>query len=301
VKRGTRILFYVLSAYVLIQFLWWAYYLTSLAVDSVSSSVQEDHSNKVWMIIGEGGVFLLLLFSGMIIVYRNLSKEARIARAERNFFLSVTHELKTPLASTKLLLQTLRTKSLEQSKQHELLDAALEENDRLANLTENILLAARLEHSGSILQKQPFDYSSLVENIASSFRKGAGRFHTIITEIETNIIINGDESALTSVVSNLLDNACKYSKAHSEIRLNLTKVNGEVILTVADQGVGMPDVELAHVFKKFYRAGDERTRTTKGTGLGLFIVERIARWHSAVIKVTPNKPNGCIFTLSFPA
>jgi signal transduction histidine kinase len=121
--------------------------------------------------------------------------------------------------------------------------------------------------------------------------------NTINTQIKKDIKVFGDEMAFTSIITNLLDNASKYSNQQSTIELILYKNNDIVTLSVKDEGIGITPADEAIVFNKFYRAGNEETRNTKGTGLGLYIVKNLVKMHQGTIKITSNKPKGTIFTM----
>ncbi|NNE55006.1 MAG: hypothetical protein HKN32_03225 [Flavobacteriales bacterium] len=298
-KRSTRFIFFGLSAYVVIQFLWWAILLVSYDKEIREFSGSSEHSNLV-MIIGEGTVFFTLLIAGIVIIYYNLSKASKAARADRNFMLAITHELKTPLASNRLMLQTIREKDLPTQKRNEILDAAILENQRLSGLTDNILLAAQMERTNRSLSKFPVNLSTLTEELVKYSSKTFAREHSIHTKIEEDVYVMGDETSLQILTSNLLENACKYSEKHTEIVLELSQSEHETILKMLDQGVGIPAEESRSVFRKFYRIGDENTRQAKGSGLGLYISQLIVKWHGGEITTKPNKPTGSIFTVKIP-
>jgi signal transduction histidine kinase len=151
-RKPTTAFVYVLGAYVLVQFVWWGYHLIDLT--RASAKNPEAVSGRVLMIVGEGSVFLLLLLFGLWRIKSSIKKEIHIARQQNNFMLSVTHELKTPLAATKLYLQTLlKHQQLPEEKKQEVLNKAIEESNRLELLVEQILTASRLEQQSIDLNK----------------------------------------------------------------------------------------------------------------------------------------------------
>lgn len=254
------------------------------------------------MIIGEGIVFFMILAFGIWVLNRAWRHEVALARQQRNFLLSITHELKSPLASIRLAFDTLRKRQLNQNQVKLISKNATKDVDRLHDLVNNILIAARLE-SRFELSKLEVNINDLVENLVSQMRNKFPNTRFALHIDNDKPIIKADQMALTSVVINLLENAVKYCPSTSEsgIEINLKRQQGNIILEVADQGIGIPDEEKQNVFKKFYRIGNEDTRETKGTGLGLYIVKSIIQAHRGSIEVKDNKPQGAIFHIKLPA
>lgn len=261
----------------------------------------DDFSDRFWMITGEGVVFLSLLITGITIIYFNLNKAARIARAEKNFMLAITHELKTPLASNRLLLQTLKNKELSEEQRTEIIDSAISENQRLSTLTENILLASRIEQEEDLMIRYEVNISQTLDAMLDYRRKTIARDHKIVLDLPEELIIIGDETGIQAVISNLLDNAIKYSDPGTTITISGNRDGKNVQLRIADEGRGIAKEELVNVFKKFYRVGDENVRSTKGSGLGLYIARLIVRWHGGTIEALPNQPKGTIMVVTIPA
>jgi signal transduction histidine kinase len=211
--------------------------------------------------------------------------------------LSITHELKSPIASARLQIETLLKRQLPQQKQEFVLNQALQETERLDALVEKILLANRIESSAYLIQKEHLNLSELCQKIIDNLKGSLLKNNTIITQIKEDIKVYGDEMAFTSIITNLLDNASKYSNQQSTIEFILCKDNDIVTLIVKDEGIGITPADEAIVFNKFYRAGNEETRNTKGTGLGLYIVKNLVKMHQGTIKINSNKPKGTIFTM----
>ena len=154
-RKPTSVFVYLLGAYVVVQFIWWGYHLIDLTRTSEMADSQV--TKRVFMIIGEGSVFLLLLLFGLYKIKTSINKEINMARQQQNFMLSVTHELKTPIAANKLYLQTLLKRSLSDEKRAEMIQKAIDETNRLELLVEQILTASRLEQEKMALQKEPVD------------------------------------------------------------------------------------------------------------------------------------------------
>lgn len=251
------------------------------------------------MIVTEGAVFIALLLFGLLQVRRVFKNEISLASQQRNFLLSITHELKSPLSSIKVALQTMGRRTLEQEKTEKLINNSLNDIDRLESLVENILLAAKIEREEHGLSKIDIDVSELVENLTKRFasNKKNVRFDP---HIQAGIKLQTDPVGFTSIVINLIENALKYSGEDKKIEVVLAATDTNVLLLVKDEGIGIPEAEREKVFEKFYRIGNEETRRSKGTGLGLYIVKRFVEIYDGEITISNNKPNGAVFTLSFP-
>ena len=281
-------IFYILVFYVIAQLFWWATLLVEL------------QPLRRGMVIGEGFVFISLMSFGAYKLHRAINKEKKINAQQKNFLLSVTHELKSPLASIKLYLQTILKRDLDKEQQQNFISKSLLDIERLADLVENMLLATRIENNSYSFPKEQFNLSQLVEKIISRLQIHVCSKEALITEIEQNVYIKGDEFALSSAITNLVENAVKYSSDCVPIYVSLKRqLIGKVNFTVADLGIGISDEEKPKIFDKFYRVGNEDTRKTKGTGLGLFIVKQVLDHHQATIKVKNNSPQGTVFDVCF--
>jgi len=252
------------------------------------------------MVMGEGSVFLFLLCIGAFFLHQSIKKEDKLREQQQNFLLSVTHELKSPLAAIKLSLQTIVKRDLDKARQTSLLNNSLKDIERLDDLVENMLLATKIENRSYSFPKEEFDFSDLVSKITDRLQvHSCGCEQIINPKIAPQVKVNGDPFSLSCVVTNLVENAVKYSGPCAEICVELEMRDGHPFLTVADKGPGIPDAEKMLIFDKFYRVGDENTRKAKGTGLGLFIVKEVLQKHDADISVRDNVPQGTIFEVTF--
>ena len=253
------------------------------------------------MILGEALLLVISLAGGLYLLFRSLRKEISAAEQQRNFLLSITHELKSPLAGIRLILETFqRRRELKPELQQKLSTNALAETDRLTALVNDLLLSAKLENVYQ-LNREPIDFGQIVQDAADrTVLKYRGA--NIHVDIEPDIpTISGDRPGLTSVVVNLLENAAKYSQPEPVIRTTLQRGGDtEIVWTVEDNGVGIPAHEKRKVWTKFYRVGNEDTRSTKGTGLGLFIVRQIVEKHGGQIELRDNQPRGSVFRVYLP-
>lgn len=285
--RKSLIIFYSLVIYALAELIWWGVLLIKIQPERKA------------MILGEGAVFILLFFTGAYQLQRILKKESKLHEQQKNFLLSVTHELKSPLASIKLYIQTILKRNLDRDQTHSFLNNSLKDIERLDDLVENMLIATRIENHSYTFPKEKFNLSEVVRQVASRLQIHTCSSQIIKLDLQPDVYITGDKFALTLVVSNLIENAVKYSPPCEEVKVELNKGPKEIKLTVADYGMGIKDEEKGRIFDKFYRVGDEGTRKTKGTGLGLYIVKQVLDKHLALIKVINNRPAGSIFEVTF--
>ncbi len=288
---------YILGAYVIIQFVWWGYHLIQL-----SSFIPQDDaqlSKRIGMVLGEGAVFLVILAFGIYRIRKSISKELAFQQQQQNFLLTVTHELKTPIAALKLYIQTLKKHNLPDDKKEAILNGALEENERLSQLIENILNAAKAENKQFTIQKQELDLVILVQNVINKYK---ARYHSelILLKSPAQLLCAVDPNMLETILLNLLENAIKYGGTQQQITIELEKLDRLVALKVSDQGPGIALTERPHIFEKFYRIGSEETRKQAGSGLGLYIVAEYARLHEGQIRYFDNTPKGSIFELILP-
>jgi len=252
---------------------------------------------KKWMYAGEGFVMIGLLIWGILWVYKTFEKSIALNQQQNNFLLAVTHELKTPIASVKLYLETLLKRDLDKEQQKSILQNSINDTNRLRTLVDNLLLSAQLEtnHYEPLMAK--VNLSQLLNKVVDSYAKPRNLEARLIKNIEQEVYITGDEFALESIVVNLLSNAEKYSDQN--ITILLKSDNKHAVLSILDLGIGIADADKQRLFDKFFRVGKEQTRKTKGTGLGLFIVKKLVKFHDATIEVKNNHPNGTNFEVSF--
>lgn len=256
-----------------------------------------EKKRKTTQYVSEGVTFLALVILGAVFMYRLVRRQFTVQIQQENFMMAVTHELKTPIAVAKLNLETLQKHQLDEPKRQRLIEMTLQETNRLNALASNILVSAQLE-SGRTFTKEELNFSDLVKNNTNDF---INRFPDRQWKIEIGEEeeLEGDALLLQILVNNLLENAVKYSPSKSMISCKLGEDNGQVILSISDEGDGIPEDEKRKVFQKFYRIGSEQTRSAKGTGLGLYLCKKIADDHGAMISIENNSPKGSVFIVRF--
>ena len=283
------VIFYALIIYALAELAWWGYMLVHLQPERKA------------MILGEASTFVLVFVVGAISLHKSIHRERKLQKQKKNFLLSVTHELKSPLASIKLLLQTIQKRDLTKQQIQDFIGKSLLDIERLDDMVENMLLASKIDNRSYTFPKASFNLSALVDNIVNRLQLNKCDINEqlINAEIEPKIEITGDKFALTSVVTNLIENAIKYSGPCEVVDVKLYSRDGKTFLEVADHGIGIADEEKSRIFERFYRVGSEETRNTKGTGLGLYIVKEVLDKHDASIRVKDNDPTGSVFEVVF--
>src|SRR5690606_30209346 len=285
--RKPLVLFYFLVFYATAQLIWWGVLLV------------ESQPYRKAMIIGEGIFFMIIFVVGALRLKRAFVREHKIQKQQQNFLLGVTHELKSPLASIKLAIQTILKRDLSKEQRDQFLSNSLKDIERLDDLVGNVLIATKLENLRYNFPKEQIDLTELVKNVAGRLQIHSCTSQVIKTELQSDIQIEGDRFAITNVVTNLIENAVKYSPPCAHVVVKLAAENGNVLFSVADHGIGIADHEKKLIFNKFYRVGNEDTRKTKGTGLGLYIVKTVLERHRAQISVKDNAPSGSIFEVIF--
>ncbi|MEO6228799.1 MAG: HAMP domain-containing sensor histidine kinase [Ferruginibacter sp.] len=309
------IVYWFLLTYIIAALIWWFIALNQqnqqMAEFEISKLKKDDPeytyqlngilditSRKKAQYIGEGSIFLLLILAGAFFIYRAVRKQFKSALQQQNFMMAITHELKTPIAITKLNLETLQKRKLEETQQQRLIQNTIQEANRLNALCNNMLLASQMESGGNSFTKEEIDLSALVLDCVNEF---VTRFpkRDIQAFVKEDVVVNGDVLLLQMAVNNLIDNAIKYSPKDAAVKVTLKPDGNTISLTISDEGKGIEDTEKKKVFDKFYRIGNKATKEAKGTGLGLYLTKKIAKQHNARLIVTDNMPTGSNFTIVF--
>jgi signal transduction histidine kinase len=233
----------------------------------------------------------------MLVIFKSFTKELFLKKLQGNFLLSITHELKTPLTAIKLYMETFLKRNIETDQMRLIADNSLQETKRLQDLVEKLLLSAQLEGHKYTLEKQSINLSELVNEVIDNFNKTRPNHQKIEANIQDQVIISGDPNALEMILNNLLSNGIKYGGEYSLLKVDLKQINKVTYLSISDEGDGISEEDKKLLFNKFYRIGDENTRKTKGTGLGLFIVKNLVNLHGGKISVANNHPKGTIFKI----
>lgn len=312
--RTIYILYWFLLTYIIAALVWWFIALSQqnkMMTDykmSELNPVQQDYQQQVNKIedekkrktaqyIGEGATFFLLIVIGAIVVFRAVRRQFKQSQQQQNFMMAITHELKTPIAITKLNLETLQKHKLSEEQQQHIISNTLQEAGRLNTLCNNLLLASQIEAGAYELTAEKIDLSELVTESVNDFKMRFPK-RNIDAALIPGIYFTGDRLLLHMTVNNLLENAIKYSGKDGNIQVQLKKENDQIRLLIKDEGKGIPDEEKNNIFNKFYRIGNVHTKEAKGTGLGLYLTKKIVEQHNGKISVTNNVPQGSIFDIN---
>jgi signal transduction histidine kinase len=257
------------------------------------------------MLIVVGSIFFLAIIAGIVINTVFLVREIRRNEQHDSFINAVTHELKTPVASIRLYLQTLQSRELDEAKRREFYRIMLDDSDRLLHTIDQVLRAGA---TGSILRRSTPVRLDLAEIARECVDLARMRFHLGPEALEyventPQAIVLGDGDELKAAVYNLIDNAVKYSQGDVKVKVELTSAeNHRVAVKVTDNGVGISPDELKRIFKRFYRIPASVAVRAKGTGLGLFIVRSVARKHGGrAYAESAGQGQGSTFTILLPA
>lgn len=327
-QKGIRAtwFFYSLIFYVLAAGIWWCYLLYIKNEDALEAKktalwyelrfegmenptdylqhpdylkLTQGYQTQSIMIIGEGLVLFIIMIIGISIVYQSRQREIALARQQQNFLLSITHELKSPIASIRLALETFQRRRLSEVQQQKLSHNAIKDTERLHNLVQDMLLAARIEGG----HEYNFEATNLIslcrEVITLVAHKYEGEIRTVFPS--QPIYVQAERHTLLIALSNVLENAVKYAPDSEFIEIRIQHQGQKAQLQIIDLGAGIPKSEQQKIFNKFYRVGQEHTRKTKGTGLGLYIVKQVIKAHGGQVQVKDNKPHGSIFQIILPA
>lgn len=309
--RRTYLLFGALTVYILLQFIWWAVLLMRKEDELAQLAMQvqvlggaTDHpmdtSPAMRMIVGEGFVFLAFLLVVLFLTFRAIRRDLGLARTQRNFLMAVTHELRTPIAAIKLQLQTLARTGLAPEQRETLRTTALTEADRLNMLADKVLLATSAEEGVLALDLKEVDVMAIMRTVIERAGVQIAPRHTLALSGPDHFTAVSDAQALRSIADNLIENAAKYAPEGTRIGIEVVKGREGWRLVVSDEGPGIPTTDQERIFEKFYRGGNEETRKAKGTGLGLYIVQRLTQRLGGAVHVRQGAPHGAIFAASFP-
>ncbi len=253
-----------------------------------------------------GIIFFLLIIVGLVLNTTFLIREIRRNEQHDAFINAVTHELKTPLASIRLYLQTLKTRDIAEDQRQKFYDIMLADSDRLLQTVEQILRAGRSGHRRRMINPTIIDVGGMVRECVDLTRVRYNLSPESVSFVES---INGDRprvaadaDELRAALSNLLDNAVKYSVDNVRVSVEVAALDEKrVAVRIADRGIGIPAAQLKRIFKRFYRVPGRMMARIKGTGLGLFIVSSVVEKHGGrVFAESAGLGQGSTFTIQLP-
>ncbi len=253
-----------------------------------------------WPVLAGGIIMLALVLVGFYIIFIYWRRQSRLYAEQKTFIAQITHELKSPLASIRLHLETIRLRKPTPEKMDRFLDTMLGDTERLNSLISNFLMAAKLEQRPLGAALTLVDFSSFVDKFIQQFRLHLPEGSSLTCKIEPGISVKIDSEGMEMVLRNLLENAFLYSPGSPEVQVELNRTGKNCTISVADNGRGIDPKEAKNIFRMFYRVR-ETGENIRGTGLGLYIVKSIVKLHNGKIKVqSADSGRGSRFIISLP-
>ena len=261
--------------------------------------ILDEYRRRIVMMVSEGAFFAVLLIVFMGLLWRTFRRDVELERQHRNFLSAITHELKSPIAAIRVALETVVRGRADETMSRKFISNALADTDRLDLLVQKVLQATRYGSGSAKLRRVRRSLSDVVERAVTAFEpRAAAAGATVETEVIDDLWAEIDDEAMVIVVSNLLENALKYGGHPALIRIRLRAESDCAMLEVSDNGDGIPEGEIPFIFDRFYRAGDEMTRISQGTGLGLYLVQQIVEVHRGKVDVADTGPDGTTFRVT---
>jgi signal transduction histidine kinase len=253
-----------------------------------------------WPVLVEGLALLIIVLAGVYVIFLYWKRQSDLVAQQKSFISQVTHELKSPLASIQLHLETIKLRKPPPDKLERFLDTMLADTERLNNLINNLLLAAKLEQGVHAGQYPTIDFSSFVIDTMEKKRSKLPEGGNLSISVDEGIKVAADTDRMETVLRNLYENACLYSPTSPEIRVSLTRSGRDCLLAFEDQGKGIEAKYLKKIFRMFYRVR-RSGENIRGTGLGLYIVKSVVREHGGKIKVvSEGEGKGTTFLITLP-
>jgi two-component system, OmpR family, phosphate regulon sensor histidine kinase PhoR len=256
-----------------------------------------------WIILG-AILFIIVVLAAFFITIRSLLNQRKVNEIKNDFINNMTHELKTPLATISLAVDALKTAKVQSDPTSVAYFSKIikEENIRMNKHVETILETGQLENKDLELTKQPVNVHDLIQAVVDSYKlqleEKPSNIHMQLDATAPEI--SADEEHLLHVLSNLMDNAIKYSKETIDILVTTTNVNNKIVITIEDNGIGMTSETTKHIFEKFYRAHSGNIHNVKGFGLGMSYVKRIVALHKGQIRVQSELDHGTTIVIILP-
>ncbi len=314
--RAALWLFILITTTLIAQAAWWITFMARLTDEKVDLAIDlgadpefvarlhDEEISRQIMLGTEGVFFLLLVVVGAWVIYRSLVNAERLKFNQQNFLMAVTHELKTPLASMKIYLDSLKSDKVTAERKKSIVPRLDADVHRLEKLVENVLEAGRFERGGYKLHLSTFQIDGLLhEAIERVKRYPASRAVEVDSRIADGLMFTGDRAALQRAVDAILENSIKYNDKDA-VRISVdasVEPRGRIVIRISDNGIGLSDQNLQRIFDRFYRAGEELTRSQPGSGLGLFLCREIVRSHGGSVTADSDGiGKGTTFTIRLP-
>ena len=292
-------------AWIVLMAIWINWYLeNNLSIRELAQKLRPDlfTAEVEWLILFEGCFLMLLILAGFYVIFVYWNKQNRLNQMQSNFVASVSHELKSPLASIQLYLETLKYQEVSKEESRDFVETMLSDTSRLSGLIENILQSSKADPKSMELQFQKVDLGKFLSEVAQDHkRQFEEKKCKVDLQLEASPLLTLDRKALQMVFNNLIGNALRYSPVGSALKIHLHRKGRFWDIDFADQGIGFDKKDMKKVFKKFYRVQNKDTQNIEGAGLGLFISHEIVRNHKGKLRVSSlGRGKGSVFTVSLP-
>ncbi|HPX62285.1 MAG TPA: HAMP domain-containing sensor histidine kinase [Deltaproteobacteria bacterium] len=309
-RKMLRKLIHPVMALIAIQLVWislvvsWVYWYVgkNRELSELARKYAPELGRKAlsWAVLAQGLVMLAVILAGVYVIFVYWKRQSNLYAKQRNFITQVTHELKSPLASIQLHLETIRLRQLPQERLNAFVTTMLSDTERLHYLINNLLMAARLEQPRRPVERRLIDASALLTEYVERERCKLPEGGSITLDVEPGVRLNAAPEELGMVMRNLFENAVLYSPGSPEIHVALLRDGNTARLKISDKGRGLDASELKKVFEMFYRV-QTAGENVRGTGLGLYIVQSIIRGYRGTVAVESEGPGrGCTFILTMP-
>lgn len=309
-KKLIKRLFHPLITFISIQILWilllisWIYWFLGRhqQFKELASRYQAEWlpDKTDWLILTEGIVLLVAILIGVYVIFLFWRRQASLYKAQRHFINQVTHELKSPLASLQLHLETIQMRQPTPEQLQKFTQLMQEDTQRLGTLINNLLTAGRIEHKNAQLDLEECNLSELLENYLSQEQNSFPQEGSLTWELEPDLFARIEKESLETALRNLLENAVLYADAAPVVHVRLLRFGDSAKLQISDQGPGIPPKDRKKVFRMFYRLR-QTGKTIRGSGLGLFIVRNLIKLHGGKVWIGSNKGNrGTTINLVIP-
>ena len=307
-----RALFHPIFVFIGVQIAWiglmvvWVYWYfenrQNLAEFTKKLPPELLESDFNWIVLLEGGVLMLVILAGVYVIFVYWNKQSRLYQLQSNFVSSVSHELKSPLASIQLYLETLKYQKVSSEEAQDFVETMLSDTERLSDLIDNILESSKSDPKSMQSQFSSVDIVSFLQKTIAHHQKLFEDKQCVIQlKFNDHVKVSIDGRAMRMVFNNLIVNALRYSPAGTVLTIEVRRDQKFCIIDFIDQGFGFDKKELKKVFKKFYRVQNQETQNIEGAGLGLYISRQIIKNHKGKINVfSEGRGKGTRFMLSLP-
>ena len=292
-------------AWLVLMAVWINWYLeNNLAIKEFAQKIRPDLFTVEiqWLILFEGCFLMLLILAGVYVIFVYWNKQNSLNQMQSNFVASVSHELKSPLASIQLYLETLKYQHVASVERKDFVETMLTDTKRLSELIDNILQSSKADPTSMALQFQPVNLRAFLAEVIKGYKRQFEEKKCLVNLKQgCSPTLNVDPKALRMVFNNLISNAIRYSPVGSTLTIHLHKMGKYWGVDFEDQGFGFEKKDMKKIFRKFYRVQNTDTQNIEGAGLGLFISSEIVKNHNGRLKVSsPGRGKGSLFSVLIP-